>query len=103
VRRGGFFGEEGVGAAFDDAAIDGLGGDDAAEASSGFIEAVFEGLAGTAAFSSDHAALRPAMPPPMMAIFGVLVISVCCELQKTQGLKPVSKKSDPYGTTKVVP
>ena len=47
---GGFLGEKGIGPTFDDAAIDNLGVDDAAETSGCFIKGVFDWLAGATGF-----------------------------------------------------
>jgi len=45
----GFFGDEGVGAGFDDASVDVFGAEDAAEARGRFVEDVVNGRAGAAA------------------------------------------------------
>jgi hypothetical protein len=45
----GFFGDEGVGAGFDDAIVDALGAENAAELRRGFVESLFD-CAGAAGF-----------------------------------------------------
>ena len=74
----GFFGEKGIGAGFDEAAIDVIGDEDAAEARGGFEQNVFDADAPHWRFSSsENAAERPEIPPPMMAIRGIR----SCELR----------------------
>ena len=68
----GFFGEEGIGAGFDQAAIGAVGDHDSAEARGGFEQDVFDLGAPDWRFSSSvNAAERPEIPPPMMAIRGI--------------------------------
>ena len=64
----GLFGDEGIGSGFDDAAIDVLGAEDAAEACRGFVERVVDLGAGRRCSSRAKAAASPEMPPPMIAM-----------------------------------